>query len=77
MDLDDMTLDELAVLLKETHDGATRKLIVQEIGKRNKAGEKLQESPVTQEEKSSAMLTMGILITLFAAAGVCVLVLIL
>ncbi len=77
MDLENFTLDELAELLKVTHKGSERKPIVQEIVNRKKAGEVMQEEHVTQEEKSSAMLTMGILITLMAAAGICVIVLIL
>ncbi len=77
MDLEEMTYDQLAALLKVTQKSSQRRLIVQEIVKRNKAGEKPKESHVTPEEKSSAMLTLGILITLFAVAGICVMILIL
>ena len=77
MDLQGLSLDELAELLKGTHDGPSRKQIVQEIGKRKKAGDVMQESHVTQGEKSSLLLGVGVLVTLVAAAGVCVLVLIL
>ncbi|MFV2045471.1 MAG: hypothetical protein ACC700_19845 [Anaerolineales bacterium] len=77
MDLAAFTLDELAELLKVTNKGSERRPIVQEIVKRQKSGEVMQESHVTQEEQSSAMLTLGILITLFAVAGICIIVLIL
>jgi len=77
MNLEAFTLDELAELLKATYKGSERKPIVQEIVKRQKAGEAMKESHVTQEETSSMLLFFGIVITLAAVAGICIMVLIL